>query len=72
MTVFVNDEERNTAMAAIAGKNIEDEDLRYFRDKLIQGLERGQTIASLSKIIKQLDLMEDAIVVYQENRPTEE
>jgi len=67
MTILTDDE-KIRGFAEIAGKVVTDDDVQYFRDKLIRGLKRGAPATSLEKIFKQLALMEDAIIIYHEKR----
>jgi len=42
-------------------------DVQYFRDKLIQGLQKGQSAKSLEKTFKQIALFEDAVLIYHKH-----
>lgn len=71
---FYSEEEKAQGLDELKNKNffvIEEEDLDYFRQKIITGLERRVPIKALAKVIKQLDLLEDAVIVYREHRPPE-
>ena len=71
MTILSN-EEKKQGLAKLAGRAVDDADLQYFRDKLIKGLQRGQTARALEKAFKQLALMEDTSVIYRECRSGED
>jgi len=47
------------------GHIVNDEDLQYFRNKLLEGLRKGRSAASLKKTFNQLEAYEDAIVIYR-------
>lgn len=48
-----------------------DEDLEYFERKKKEWLEKGLPQDTIDRLQKQIDLIEDAIVIYREHRPPE-
>lgn len=44
---------------------LSEDDIQYFRDKLIRGLQRKASAKALERTFKQLALMEDALVIYK-------
>ena len=65
-------EEREQGLAELKAAGvteIELDDIRYFREKLYNGLRSGRSEASLEKTRKQLALLEDAAVIYKLTRP---
>lgn len=68
---LVTGEEREQGIKEFEDKGIllETPDLEYFKQRLARMEARGATEEATLKIRKQIELLEDAIIIYHEHRP---